>query len=221
MLGRYLFEEYLQKFRELLKIGLLIGDIRFYDDELIKRLRGLYYKGIPASVILLSKNKSAGLCSVISLLMAKALIDENPNDEIKVFCVTIDALRLNPEYIELGIPDYAKHYVVQRTTKDGILIYDTSFGYIFPKDLYYRMQNPMVEGVIDKDSIVYLFNADEEFQYELDEKYLDSFIPYIQEVEQTYYMPDEKYSFLGLLQREVNHFKMQVEAVINEKGLPF
>lgn len=50
------------KVKKLLIQGLKSGYITPYDDNLIEKLRNIYYGGIPASIILLSTGMSNGRC---------------------------------------------------------------------------------------------------------------------------------------------------------------
>ena len=61
-----------KKYRFLLLYGLSHGLILPYDDELINKLRNVYYGGIPASIILLSNGMSNGHCYDRALLMSRA-----------------------------------------------------------------------------------------------------------------------------------------------------
>lgn len=111
-----------KKHRLLLLWGLKNGFIAPYDDELIEKLRKVYYGGIPASVILLSNGMTNGHCYDRALLMSRAFLDDE--GDVKLLYASIDSLKLNPRYIRKD-PMYADHCIVERTTADGRkLIYD-------------------------------------------------------------------------------------------------
>lgn len=55
----------------LYSLGLKNGKIKTYDEELIQKLRKVYYGGIPASVILLSNGMTNGHCYDRALLMSR------------------------------------------------------------------------------------------------------------------------------------------------------
>ena len=201
--------------------GLKNGYITLYDDELIKKLRNIYFEGVPASVILLCKRLSDKLCLNMSHLMASAFLDDE--EEVKLLHITVDALRLNAELISLNIPAYAEHFVIQRTTKNGTFIYDTSTGYIYNKDLYWEMQNPEVIKVIGKEEILNYLNSNKRFQKGLAEEDLSKAKQIISIIEMDYNYLEEKYSRPGieLLQREIKHFKEQYSDMDYEDIDPF
>ena len=101
------------KERKLLINGLKTGKITPYDDELIEKLRTIYYGGMPASIILLSDGLSNGHCYDRALLMSRAFLDTD--DDVKLVYATIDSIRLNPQYQNRDDPMFADHcFVVQR-----------------------------------------------------------------------------------------------------------
>ena len=71
-LDKLKFDLHQKKYKMLLIYGLSKGLIFPYDDELIERLRNVYYGGVPASIILLSNGLSNGYCYDRALLMARA-----------------------------------------------------------------------------------------------------------------------------------------------------
>ena len=200
-----------KKYKMLLLWGLRHGYIFPYDDELILKLRNIYYGGIPASIILLSNGMSNGHCYDRALLMSQAFLDSE--DDVKLLYAEIDSLRLNPDYIRDN-PMYADHCFVERITKDGRhLIYDTSCGFIFDKKIYWLMENPKIRKVNDKDAIKKFLDEDEEkctFNLENDKYVAPLILPMI---ESTFGRPTEMYSVKGieLLQREIEHYKNRIK----------
>ena len=71
-----------KRYKMLLIYGLQHGLIFPYDDELIGKLRNVYYGGIPASIILLSNGMSNGHCYDRALFMSRAFLDEE--DDVKL-----------------------------------------------------------------------------------------------------------------------------------------
>ena len=207
-----------KKHRLLLLWGLKNGFIAPYDDELIEKLRKVYYGGIPASVILLSNGMTNGHCYDRALLMSRAFLDDE--GDVKLLYASIDSLKLNPRYIRKD-PMYADHCIVERTTADGRkLIYDTSCGFVFDKDLYWLMERPNVRHSNGKDKIRQFVEEDEEYcpeDIDRDKYALPLILPFI---EMTYGRPTEMYSLNGieLLQREIEHYKKLIdyEAVCQE-----
>jgi len=207
-----------KKEKMLLIYGLKNGLITLYDDELIEKLRNIYYGGIPASIILLSNGMTNGYCYDRALLMSRAFLDEE--DDVRLLYADVDSLKLNPEFI-CDDPLYADHCIVERTTKDGRhLIYDTTSGFIYDKKLYWLIEHPKVRKINSKESIIRFLDEDEDFypQNIEQDKYVSPFI--LSMIEKTYSRPTEMYSQLGieLLQREIEHYKKTInyDAIIEE-----
>lgn len=198
------------KTKFLLIWGLKNGLIMPYDDELIEKLRTVYYGGIPASIILLSNAMSNGYCYDRALLMARAFLEDE--GDVQLLYVTVDSLKLNPDFICNDF-QYSDHCVVERVTKEGRhLIYDTSTGFIYDKKIYWLMENPKIRKINDKESICN-FIRDEEYYYprNIDEdKYVAPLI--LSVIELTFGKTNEMYSMLGieLLQREIADYKNRI-----------
>ncbi len=206
------------KQKVLLIWGLKNGLITPYDDQLIEKLRKVYYRGIPASVILLSDGMTNGHCYDRALLMSRAFL--NDEDDVQLLYADIDSLKLNPKFIS-DSPLYAEHCIVERITKDGKhLIYDTSAGFVYDKKLYWLMEHPKVRKVNNKESIIKFINEDEDFHPEDVErdKYIAPLV--LPMIEKTFGRPNEMYSLLGieLLQREIEHYKKTInyDGVVEE-----
>lgn len=206
------------KQKVLLIWGLKNGLITPYDDQLIEKLRKVYYGGIPASIILLSDGMTNGHCYDRALLMSRAFLDDE--DDVRLLYADIDSLKLNPKFIS-DSPLYADHCIVERITKDGKhLIYDTSAGFVYDKKLYWLMEHPKVRKVNNKESIIKYINEDEEIHPEDVErdKYIAPLV--LTMIEKTFGRPNEMYSFLGieLLQREIEHYKQTInyDGVVEE-----
>ena len=205
------WELHQKKYKMLLIYGLQHGLIFPYDDELIEKLRNVYYGGIPASIILLSNSISNGYCYDRALLISRAFLDDE--DNIKLLYGDIDSLKLNQRVIS-DSPRYADHCFVERITKDGRhLIYDTSCGFVFDKRMYWLMEKPKLRHTNSKESIRKFIEEDEDRfleDIERDKYVLPLILPMI---ETTFGKPTEMYSLSGieLLQREINHFKEQIK----------
>lgn len=195
------------KQKQLLIYGLKNGLITPYDDELIERLRKVYYGGIPASIILLSDGLTNGYCYDRALLMSRALLEED--DDIQLVYATIDSLKLNPKFIR-DDPLYADHCVIERITKDGRhFIYDTSAGFIYDKKIYWLIEHPKVRKINSKESIKkFIEEDDRHWTEDVDrDKYVAPLI--LPMIEKSFGRPNEMYSHLGieLLQREIEYYK--------------
>lgn len=206
------------KHKQLLIYGLKNGLIIPYDDELIEKLRKVYYGGIPASVILLSNGMTNGHCYDRGLLMSRAFLDDD--DDVQLLYATIDSLKLNPKFIS-DDPLYADHCICERITKEGEhFIYDTSAGFIYDKKIYWLMENPKVRKINSKESIK-RFIEDDEDRWPEDverDKYAAPLI--LPMIEMSFGKPTEMYSFKGieLLQREIEHYKQTInyDGVVEE-----
>lgn len=200
-----------KKHKMLLIYGLRHGLIFPYDDELIGKLRNVYYGGIPASIILLSNGMSNGHSYDRALLMSRAFLDEE--DDVKLLYGDIDSLKLNPKFI-CDDSRYADHCFVERITKDGRhLIYDTSCGFIFDKKIYWLMERPKLRHINNKESIrKFIENDEDRYNEDIErDKYASPLI--LPMIENTFGIPTEFYSLKGieLLQREIEHYKKQIK----------
>ena len=199
------------KSKKLLIWGLKKGYIIPYNDELIEKLRNIYYGGVPASIILLSDGLSNGHCYDRAVLLSKAFL--NTDDDVKLLYATIDSLTLTPTYANEQDPLFYDHCIVERVTKEGHhLIYDTSAGFIYDKDLYWIIEHPKIRKVNDKESIKKFveneeINAPEDIERD---KYASTII--LPLIEKTYNRPNEMYSQLGIeyLQKEIEHYKKKI-----------
>lgn len=149
-----------KRYDELLQYGIKNGLIGAYKHELIESLRHVYYGGLPVSILLLHGKLSNGHCYDRGPLVTMGFGD----DDFQVVDADINSLRLNPQYIDeyksgKGSKYYANHCFAERTLKDGSTwVYDTSVGLIFEKSLYYKMENPKITKVNDKETTLkYLY----------------------------------------------------------------
>lgn len=213
------WEIYCEKAKTMLIEGLEKGLINIYDDKLIEKLRNIYYGGLPASIILLSDAMANGYCYDRAFLLARAFLDTD--DDINLIYATVDSLKLNPEYI-CDDPLYADHCIVSRTTKDGrCLIYDTSTGFVYDKEMYWLIENPKIRMVNDKESISKFLLEEEKRNPNCtkSDKYIARVILPMLEAEAL--KEDEMYSAkgIGLLQREIEHYKQETSYTTKNKLL--
>ena len=209
------------KQKKLLIWGLKHGYIAPYGDNLIEKLRTISYGGIPASIILLSDGMTNGYCYDRATLMSQAFLD-NDDEDVQLVYAAIDSLRLNPKYEDRNKnPLFADHCIVERTTKDGQkLIYDTSAGLLYDKQLYWLMERPKVRKRNSKESIKsYIAEENDHYPEDIErDKYASPLI--LPMIESSYSRPTEMYAALGieLLQREIEHFKKEInyDAVCKE-----
>lgn len=146
----------------LFDYGVKHGLIGAYDKKLIENLRHIYYGGLPASVLLLHGKLSNGYCYDRGTLVTLGFGD----DDFQVVNADIDSLRLNPQCIDEyrtgnGSEHFANHCFAERTLKDGTtLVYDTSIGLVFEKSLYYKLENPKITKVNDKETTLSFLYCD-------------------------------------------------------------
>ena len=202
------WELYNKKKKILTLFGLKNGHVLPYGDELIKKLRNVYYGGVPASIILLSNAMSNGFCYDRALLMSQAFLDSN--DDVNLIYASIDGIRLNPKYAGSDMEDlmYADHCIVERITQDGkSYIYDTSSGFIYEKWFYWLIERPKVRKVNNKEKISEFINNDLGLISYENDRYVARII--LSFIEDTYGKPTEMYSQIGieLLQREIKNYK--------------
>lgn len=203
---------YQYKSRKLLLQGIKQRRILPYDDDLIEKLRTIYYGGIPASIILLSNSMSNGYCYDRALLLAQAFLDTP--DDVRLVYADVDSIRLNPLYVDDPDPHYSEHAFVERITKEGYhIIYDTSSGLIYDKDTYKKIENPKVNRINDKESIRKFIEDEKNIYKERFESDIYASLMILPMIEKTYGRPHEIYTISGLelLQREINHFKEKIK----------
>jgi hypothetical protein len=197
------------KFNVLLCYGVIQGKIFPYDDELIENLRHVNYGGVPASILLLCEKFSNGYCYDRGTLVTLGFGD----DDFRVVDADVDILRLNPQYIdesrgEFENGEYANHCFAERKLKNGMtVVYDTSLGLVFEKNLYYKMQNPKITKINDRETTLkYLYD---DFQKDSDierDKYaLPLILPWIEKS----LVPTQPF-YLEKLKKEIEILKQEV-----------
>ena len=94
------------------------------------------------------------------------------------------------------------------TTEEGITyVYDTSYGLVFDKEFYYKIQRPAIRMVHDKQSIMEHVAMEAIFHPQDFIPTIDSALLNIPLVEQACNNPNETYAEEKLLQREINIYK--------------
>lgn len=129
--------------------------------------------------------------------------------------IDIDSLRLNPQYIDEyrnGNGSESEHFAnycfAERTLKDGtILVYDTSVGLVFEKDLYYKLENPKITKVDDRKTTLRFLYYD--FQQDSDIEKDKYSLPLIFPNIENYLVPTQPF-YLEQLKQEVEILKQEV-----------
>ena len=205
---------YLEKKKLLYLYGINRGLINTYENELIENLRNVYYGGVPASILLLSHKLCNGYCYDRALLLTLGF---NNDDDFKMILADINEITLNPDIIDKtsnknngSLPKhYGNHCFVERIKKDGTtLVYDTSTGLVYEKNLYYRLQNPIITKINSKKNIQnYIEYQDiKNNNFEKDIDILPSVLPLIEEL--------IKYDldlYTETLQKEISLFKQKID----------
>ena len=135
----------------LYSYGLKNGLIHPYETELIEKLRHVYYGALPVSIILLCDKMCNGFCYDRAPLITLGFGD----DDFKIINADVDSIRLRPAEIEKygNNPHFANHCFAERTKEDGtVWVYDTSIGLVTEKSLYYKMENPQITSIRDKEA---------------------------------------------------------------------
>ena len=151
-----------KKYNILFYYGIKNGLIQSYDKELMSNLRHIYYGGIPATILLLHAYLSNGHCYDRGTLVSLGFGE----DDFQVVDADIDSLRLNPTYIDeyragKTSEHYGDHCFAERTRPDGTTwVYDTSLGLVIEKGLYYKMENPKVRIVNNKQRTLEFLDVD-------------------------------------------------------------
>lgn len=142
--------------------GIRKGLIKPYDEDLLKRLREIYCGGLPISLLILHEGLSNGHCYDRGTAVALGFGD----DDFRIVDADIDSIKLNPIYIDKYkggklSEHYGNHCFAERTMSDGsVWVYDTSVGLVFEKNLYYRMEHPIITTVNDKEATLAFLKED-------------------------------------------------------------
>lgn len=208
---------HLERHRLLFRYGIKNGLIREYDEELLSKLRHVYYGGIPVSILLLHERLSNGHCYDRGTMVTLGFGD----DDFEVVDASIDTIRLNPKFIDkyknqdMDV-DYGDHCFAIRKKSDGTeWVYDTSLGLVIEKNLYFKMEKPKVRVVNSKEKTVdYLNNLYfEDCDIERDKYAVPLILPMIEAdliATQPFYQ-DKLKREIDIFKREINYDKLCTE----------
>lgn len=179
------WKEFQEKFHSIIVDGFEKGLIQIYDDELLDRLRTVYYGSVPATILLLHEKMSNGHCYDRASLVTLGFGD----DDFRVVYADVDEIKLNPRFVEryrqglLG-DNYADYCFAERICEDGsVWVYDTSLGLVFDKDLYYQLENPVIRHTNDRNSTLEFLYEDfyRDADIERDKYALPLILPYLEQ----------------------------------------
>lgn len=211
------WELYCKKSYYLTMYGIREGLIKLYtcDDETMERFRNTYYGGIPLSIMLLFLSWTNRKCYDKALTVAYAFHD---CDNVRMVDADILGISLNPVNIEssrrrLGyLPKHhGNHCFVEITDRDGVTwVYDTTKGLIIEKNLYYRIEKPVISKINDKNAILANPEYQDMLKQDLDrDKYaLHIIMPNIEIMLQR--AKDNKSVYAEALQTEIDAFKIKI-----------
>lgn len=204
------WQHFQKKRKEMTLDGLKSGLIFPYSDKLIEKFRKIYYGGIPASIILLSDMMTNGYCYDRALLASSAFLDDDEYD-VNLLYASIASLRQNPEHIHDKNYMTSDHCIVEITpnSSNSSMIIDTSSGFIYDKNLYWKIEKPKIRHINNKEKIKQFLAEDKKFHPENIKEAMPLAPLIIANIEKTYGTPTEMYSMLGieLLQKEIEHYK--------------
>lgn len=142
------WDEFNSEYYRLLEEGAEKGLVFPYSKDFFDKVRNYYYGSISVPILLLHKNMVNGYCYDRAPLVTLGFKDNNYN----VLYGDVDSLRLNPNYV--GIPGSADHCIVEVEDDNMKWIFDTSIGLIFEKELYKKMENPIIRLVRTKEETI-------------------------------------------------------------------
>lgn len=199
-------------YKDTLKFGFKNEYVFLYDDKLINKLRNIYERGVPASLLLLSNCVCFGKKYDRSLLLARAFMEDQ--EDFQIVYASIESLRTEFRHnigdLSLDVNGLTRRYLVERTTTDGEhYIYDPFTGLLYDKDMYEVLEKPKIVNTMGKDSIdkyIKCEMAGNEANKVLDEHLVLLLIPYI---EKSYdkIAKDTIPELVNMLKDEVNYFK--------------
>lgn len=200
---------HLERHHLLFRYGIKNGLIREYDEELLSKLRHVYYGGIPVSILLLHERLSNGYCYDRGTMVTLGFGD----DDFEVVDASIDSIRLNPkiidEYKNQDIDDdYGDHCFAIRKKSDGTeWVYDTSLGLVIEKNLYFKMEKPKVRVVNNKEKTTEFLNK---FYFDDCDIERDRYaVPLILPMIESNLISTQPF-YLDKLKREIDIFKREI-----------
>ena len=197
-----------KRYNLLFYYGVMHGLIKKYDDELLNNLSHIYLGGLKATILLLHLNLANGHCYDRATLVTLGFQD----DDFQVVDSLVDGLRLRPDLIKKFkegnlSENYGGHCFAERKDKDGkIWVYDTSVGLVFEKNLYYRMQHPIIKKVNNREkTLAFLEELLKDSNFEEDKYMLPLILPPLE----TNLVPTQPF-YLEQLKKEISLLKEEI-----------
>ena len=148
---------YLMKERLIYDYGFKTGLIGGYDVEFIENLRNIYYGPFPLSLLILDVEGCIGKCYDRALLATFGFLDDDfVQVDADIDSITYNVFNIDDFRNSLGnLPiHYGNHSFIERTLKNGnVLVYDTTFGLVYDKSIYYLLNRPKVTRINDKNEV--------------------------------------------------------------------
>lgn len=119
--------------KEVMQHHLQNDEIMPYEDDLIEKLRNLYYEGLPLSIVLHSKYHCVTWCHHMAFQLSRGM------DDFKLIRGNINVYQVREE---------PNHSWVE---KDGF-VYDTTDGFKWKKEIYYQYFGAVPIETYNKDN---------------------------------------------------------------------
>lgn len=142
------WNEFNERYHELLSDGAEKGLVVPYFDEFFDKLRNYYCGDLSVPILILEKNMVNGHCYDRAPLVTLAFKD----NDYSLLYGDVNSLRLNPKY--LGRDPSSYDHCIARIEDDGIeWIIDTSIGLIFERELYEKLEEPRIRTERTKEEV--------------------------------------------------------------------
>ena len=190
-------ETHEKRYQSLLKYGVENGLVQPYEDELIKRLRTVYYGGVPAAILLFVDKLCNGYCYDRSMLITMGM------DDFLLVNGDIKSLELK----------YGKESANHSWAESNGWVYDTSLGFKIEKNLYYKMEQPKINKINTKESCYDYFEYKEiiNSNIEHDKYVLPMIIPIIERVVPECLFSEYLKNELELFKERINYKDLCIE----------
>ena len=181
--------QFAERANRLTNQGIEAGLVKPYESELIEKLRNFYYMGIPASILLSTREMCDGHCERRAMLISMGM---------EVFTLVFGNIKSLE--VQFGI-EGAEHWWVEKDE----WVYDTSKGYKVKKELYYEIEQPVIKKVFSKQDCLAWPEYQEILTSDIEED--KSMTPFTLPILE-HYVPTS--FFPKWLEAEIKRFKQQI-----------